>query len=102
MLCTNLNQRVTLTCMLSPGVSTSVLIITAAVGLQVLYETSLYLVCVVRVTMCVLGKVHLWTQAHTGHLFLFTAWLEGLVKDFHIQHMHCVHLTVNAFQESEM
>lgn len=71
MLCTNLNQRATLTCMLSPGVGTIVLIITAAVGLQVLYETSLYLVCVVRVTMCVLGKVHLWTHAHTGHLFLF-------------------------------
>lgn len=59
MRCKNSNQQVTLTCMLSPGVGISVLIITAVVGLQVLPETSLDLVCLVRVPQRVLGKVHL-------------------------------------------
>lgn len=68
MLCENLNQQTTLTFMLSRGVGTSVLIITAAVGLQVLYEMSLYLVCLVRVPQRVLGKVHLWTHTHTHWL----------------------------------
>lgn len=51
----NSNQA-TLTCMLSQGVVASVLIITVAVGLQVLYETSLFL-CLSGMCLCVrLGK----------------------------------------------